>query len=51
MLTIPELKEKLVQQFDEIDLLNILDISAEDIVNAFVDKIEDNYDAICAELE
>lgn len=51
MLTIPELKEKLIQQFDEIDLLNILDISAEDIVNAFVDKIEDKYDAICAELE
>lgn len=51
MLTIPELKEKLIQQFDEVTLLDLLEISSEDLVNAFVEKIEDKYDALCIELE
>lgn len=43
MMTIVELKEKLAQQFDEVTLLEILNITAEDIVDRFEDKIEENY--------
>lgn len=51
MLTIHELQEKLVEQVDEIDLLDLLGITAQDLVYAFVDKVEDNYDKLIEELE
>lgn len=51
MLTLVELKEKIIEQVDEVDLIDLLGLTTEDLVNAFVDKIEDNYDRICAELE
>lgn len=50
-LTIPELKEKIIEQIDEVMLIELLGISTEDLVNAFLDKIEDKYDILCAELE
>ncbi len=50
-LTIPELKEKIIEQIDEVMLIDLLGISTEDLVNAFIDKIEDKYDILCAELE
>jgi len=42
-LTFAELKEKL-KQIDEISLLEVLEISSEDIVEKFEDKIEYLYD-------
>lgn len=51
MLTLPELKEKIVQQVDEVDIIDLLGLTTEDIVNAFEDKIEDKWDQIVEELE
>jgi hypothetical protein len=50
-LTIPELKEKIIEQIDEVTLIDLLGITTEDLVTAFIDKIEDKYDLLCAELE
>lgn len=51
MLTLPELKEKIVQQVDEVDIIDLLGLTTEDIVNAFEDKIENKWDRIVEELE
>lgn len=45
MLTLNDLQEKL-KQIDEVSLLEILNISSEDIVERFVDFIEDNYEKL-----
>ena len=50
MLTLVELQERL-KQIDEISLLEILDISSEDIVERFVDLIENRYDVLKEEFE
>lgn len=50
MLTLNDVTERLKQQ-GEIPLLEILDISAEDIVERFRDRIEDNYEVLAVELE
>ena len=50
MLTLNDVKDRLKQQ-DEISLLEILDISAEDIVERFSDIIENNYETLAEELE
>ena len=42
-LTIPDIMEKL-KQVDEISLLEILEVSSEDLVNRFIDRIEDKAD-------
>ena len=51
MLTISELQEKIIEQVDEVDLIDLLGLTTQDLVYAFVDKIEDKYDTLCAELE
>jgi hypothetical protein len=48
-LTINELKEKLMQ-FDEIDILELLDLTSEDILNRFEDLIEHHYDKLIKEV-
>ena len=50
MLTLNDVKDRLKQQ-DEVSLLEILDISAEDIVERFSDVIEDRYESLREELE
>lgn len=45
MLTLVEIAEKL-KQFDEITLLEILEINAEDLVERFMDKIEESQDKL-----
>lgn len=45
MLTLVEIAEKL-KRFDEITLLEILEINAEEIVERFMDRIEDNQDKL-----
>lgn len=44
MLTIEELKEKISQQVDEVDFIDLLEISTEELVEAFIDKVIENYD-------
>lgn len=45
MLTLSDLLHKL-KQIDEVSLLEVLDISSEDIVNRFTDIIEEKYDEL-----
>jgi hypothetical protein len=44
-LTLEELKERL-SNFDEITLLEILDIHSDELIEAFEDRIEDNIDKL-----
>jgi len=48
-LTLTDVMSRL-KQLDEITLLEVLDITAEDIVERFIDKIEENYDNLEKEL-
>ena len=48
-LTINELKEK-VMQFDEIDILELLDLTSEDILDRFEDVVEDKYEMLRKEI-
>lgn len=49
-LTIHDLKDRL-KQINEIDLLELLEISSEDLVDRFIDLIEDNFDKLEKEVE
>ena len=40
-----------LKRIDEISLLEVLDISSEDLVDRFVDKVEDKYDSLRADFE
>lgn len=51
MLTLTELKEKIVEQVDEVDIIDLLGLTTEDIVNAFEDRIEDKWEILERELE
>ena len=50
MLTLTDLQERL-KKIDEISLLEILEISSEDLVDRFVDLIENKYDILKEEFE
>ena len=47
-LTLVELCDKL-KRVDEVSLLEVLEISSEDLVSRFVDVIEDKYDELSEE--
>jgi len=49
-MTLPEMVERLAD-IDVISLIELLDISSQDIVDRFQDYIEDAYDTILDELE
>ena len=49
-LTFEDIRERL-KRLDEITLLEVLEISSEDIVDRFQDKIEDKLDELEPELE
>jgi hypothetical protein len=51
MLTIEELKEKIIEQVDEVDIIDLLGLTTQDIVNAFEDKIEELHEKIKRELD
>jgi hypothetical protein len=51
LLTINELKDRLIQEYDADTLLEILDIDAEEIMEAFHDKIEARFDVLLEELD
>ena len=50
MITLVELSEKLTS-FDEITLMELLNISSEDLVNRFSDKIEERFDKLIEEVD
>jgi len=49
-MTLVELKEKLMQ-FDEIDLIELLDLTSEDILERFEDILEDKFEMLKKEIE
>lgn len=49
-LTIEELKEKIKMQFDEVQLLDSLNITMDELVETFSDLIESKYDYFLKEL-
>ena len=48
-LTLHELKEKLMQ-FNELDLIELLDLTSEDILDRFEDVVEDRYEQLRKEV-
>lgn len=50
-LTIEELKSKLASEYDEVSLLEILDIKADDLVELFEDRIIDKQDLLRSQFE
>jgi|DEB0MinimDraft_6_1074348.scaffolds.fasta_scaffold204779_2 hypothetical protein len=49
-MTLVDLMEKL-KRVEEVTLMELLEITSEDLVNRFVDKIENNFDALETELD
>ena len=49
-LTLAELIEKL-GVLDEVDILELLDLTSSDILDRFEDVVEDNYDKLIKEVE
>lgn len=43
-LTLQEIKEKLAEEYDEITLLEVLNINSFDLVDAFFERIEERYE-------
>lgn len=50
ILTIEELKERVITTMDCDDLLEVLQIDITELVEAFTDKIEEHYDRLIQEL-
>ena len=49
-LTLQEILSKLADQYDEVTLLELLNITSYDLVEAFYDRIEDRYEYFNKEL-
>jgi hypothetical protein len=49
MLTQQEVKE-ILSQYDEVTLLEILDVSSEELLDRFEDRIDEQYDELVEEL-
>lgn len=50
-ITLEELKDYITHNVDEVDVLEHLNLTAEDLVEAFTDKIEDKFDKLVHDLE
>jgi hypothetical protein len=50
MITIVELKERLAAQFDELTILDMLEVDSKMLVDAFTELVEENYDKLVAEV-
>lgn len=50
-LTLEELKEYMAKQVSELDILELLDITSEELVEAFTDEIEEKLDSLVREFE
>lgn len=51
MITLQELKAKLAAQYDEVGLLDILEVDTEELVEVFEDKINDRYEYYLGKVE
>jgi len=51
MLTLNELKERIIEQVSEEDLIDLLGLTTEELVEAFQFNIEDKYEVLLSELE
>ena len=51
MLTLEELKEKIVEQVDEVDIIDLLGLTTKDLVDAFDNVIEEKIKIILKELD
>ena len=51
MKTLEEVKEYIKKNVNEVDLLEVLDISSEELVEAFSDEIEENIEKLIAQLD
>jgi hypothetical protein len=49
-LTLQEIKLKLAEEYDEITLLEVLNINSYDLVDAFFERIEERYEHFNKEL-
>ena len=49
-LTLAELIEKL-SVLDEVDIVELLDLTSSDILDRFEDEVEENYDKLIKEIE
>lgn len=45
-LTLKELQEKLAERYDEITLMELLEINSYDLVEKFLDRIENRFDQL-----
>lgn len=50
MLTLTDVCDRLKQQ-DEISVLEVLEITAQELVDRFQDKVEEKYDYLASDLE
>ena len=50
-MTLSDIQERLKKHVDEVTLLELLEISADDIVDRFTDKIEQKFDQLENELD
>jgi hypothetical protein len=50
-ITIEELKDYIAHNVDEVTLLELLNISCEELVEVLHDKIDDNYEKLLKDLE
>lgn len=50
-ITIEELKEYISHNVDEVDVLELLNLTAEDLVEAFHERIEEKCDKLIIDLE
>jgi len=50
VITVQELKQKMMQ-LEEVTLMELLEITSEDLVNRFGDIIENNYDYFSGEFD
>ena len=51
MITLEELKEKIVEQIDEVNLIDFLRLTTKDLVDAFEDLIEEQSERLIKELD
>ena len=50
-LTLQELADRMSFQLEETEIIELLDITSEDLVMSFMDRIEENRDQLLEELE
>lgn len=49
-ITVRELQERLAERYDPDEIVDVLEISSDELVESFPDKIEDKYEQLVQEL-